>query len=158
VPPARDKKRFASKPKRYFTDASIAVASLGMSPQALMNDWQTFGLVFENQAIHDLIVYASGLDLYDSYPVRYYRDDAGLECDAIIQLADGRWAALEIKVSENKVEEAAKSLLRLKKKVCENPKSQTPPPTFMAVIIGIGEYAYQRPDGVYVIPLRALGA
>jgi hypothetical protein len=157
APPARDKKRFATKPKRYFADPSIAVAALGMSADALLKDWQTFGLIFENQVMHDLAVYASMLDTYDSNPVRYYRDDSGLECDAIIQLADERWAAIEIKASEDKVPKAAQALLRLKKKVAENPKAQAPAPSFMAVIVGVGEYAYMREDGVYVIPARTLG-
>ena len=157
VPQARSRKRFATKPKRYLADPSLAAALLGLLPDALLNDWQTFGLLFENLAMRDLMVYASALELADEHPVRYYRDDSGLEADAIVQLADGRWAALEFKVSEDKVETGIKSLMRLRKKVCDNPASRTKPPTFMAVITGNGEYAREA-DGVYVIPLRALGA
>ena len=102
APPARDRKRFATKPKRYLADPSLACALLGMSPAALLADWQTFGLVFENMAVRDLSVYARALDLLDDVPVRYYRDDSGVEADAIVQLADGRWAAFEFKVSEDK--------------------------------------------------------
>lgn len=91
--PARDRKRFATKPKRYLADPSLACALLGMSPAALLADWQTFGLVFENMVVRDLSVYARALDLLDEVPVRYYRDDSGVEADAIVQLADGRWAA-----------------------------------------------------------------
>lgn len=157
VPAARDKRRFTVKPKRYLADPSLACALLGMSLQALLADWQTFGLVFENLVIRDLSVYARSLDLLDSTPVRYYRDDSGLECDAIVQLADGRWAAFEIKVSEDKASAGVESLKRVRKKVCGNPRSRTREPEFMAVIVGVGEYAREVEDGINVIPVRALG-
>lgn len=157
APPARDRKRFATKPKRYLADPSLACALLGMSPAALLADWQTFGLVFENMAVRDLSVYARVLDLLDDVPVRYYRDDSGVEADAIVQLADGRWAAFEFKVSEDKVEKGVASLERMRRKVCENPRSQTRPPEFMAVITGVGEYAREVAEGIVVVPLRLLG-
>lgn len=157
APPARDRKRFATKPKRYFADPSLACALLGMSPAALLADWQTFGLVFENMAVRDLSVYARALDLLDDVPVRYYRDDSGVEADAIVQLADGRWAAFEFKVSEDKAEKGVASLERMRRKVCENPRSQTRPPEFMAVITGVGEYAREVAEGIVVVPLRLLG-
>lgn len=157
APPARDKKRFITKPKRYLADSSLACAVLGMSPAALLDDWQTFGLLFENLVMRDLSVYASALDLLDRTPLRYYRDDSGLETDAIIQLADGRWAAFEVKVSEDKVPAGIESLKRLRKKLCKNERTRTKPPEFMAVIVGIGQYARKVEDGIYVIPIRALG-
>ncbi len=157
APPARDRKRFATKPKRYLADPSLACALLGMSPAALLADWQTFGLVFENMAVRDLSVYARALDLLDDVPVRYYRDDSGVEADAIVQLADGRWAAFEFKVSEDKVEKGVASLKRLRRKVCENPRSQTRPPEFMAVITGVGEYAREVAEGIVAVPIRLLG-
>ena len=157
APPARDRKRFATKPKRYFADPSLACALLGMSPAALLADWQTFGLVFENMAVRDLSVYARALDLLDDVPVRYYRDDSGVEADAIVQLADGRWAAFEFKVSEDKAEKGVASLERMRRKVCENPRSKTRPPEFMAVITGVGEYAREVAEGIVVVPLRLLG-
>ena len=157
APPARDRKRFATKPKRYLADPSLACALLGMSPAALLADWQTFGLVFENMAVRDLSVYARALDLLDDVPVRYYRDDSGVEADAIVQLADGRWAAFEFKVSEDKVEKGVASLERMRRKVCGNPRSQTRPPEFMAVITGVGEYAREVAEGIVVVPLRLLG-
>lgn len=157
APPARDRKRFATKPKRYLADPSLACALLGMSPAALLADWQTFGLVFENMAVRDLSVYARALDLLDDVPVRYYRDDSGVEADAIVQLADGRWAAFEFKVSEDKVEKGVASLERMRRKVCENPRSQTRPPEFMAVITGVGEYAREVADGIVAVPIRLLG-
>lgn len=157
APPARDRKRFATKPKRYLADPSLACALLGMSPAALLADWQTFGLVFENMAVRDLSVYARALDLLDDVPVRYYRDDSGVEADAIVQLADGRWAAFEFKVSEDKVEKGVASLERMRRKVCENPRSQTRPPEFMAVITGVGEYAHEVAEGIVAVPIRLLG-
>lgn len=157
APPARDRKRFATKPKRYLADPSLACALLGMSPAALLADWQTFGLVFENMAVRDLSVYARALDLLDDVSVRYYRDDSGVEADAIVQLADGRWAAFEFKVSEDKVEKGVTSLQRMRRKVCENPRSQTRPPEFMAVITGVGEYAREVAEGIVAVPIRLLG-
>lgn len=157
APPARDRKRFATKPKRYLADPSFACALLGMSPAALLADWQTFGLVFENMAVRDLSVYARALDLLDDVPVRYYRDDSGVEADAVVQLADGRWAAFEFKVSEDKVEKGVASLERMRRKVCENPRSQTRPPEFMAVITGVGEYAREVAEGIVAVPIRLLG-
>lgn len=156
VPPMRDRKRFASKAKRYFADPSLPVSLLGMGPRALIEDWQTFGLVFENLVMRDLCVYARSLELLDSSPVRYYRDDSGLECDAVIELADGRWAAVEIKTSDSKAADAIENLKRMRDKLCQNPRARTKEPTFMAVITGVGKYAYQPEPGIYVVPIRVL--
>lgn len=156
LPPARPPKRVRLKPKRYLADPSLAVAVLGMSPDSLLADWQTFGLVFENLCMRDPMVYADALEGAADVPVRYYRDDAGLEADAIIELADGRWAALEIKTSEAKVPEGVRSLERMRAKLCGNPAARTRPPEFMAVITGVAEYARRTPEGVYVVPITAL--
>ena len=158
VPVSRSPKRMRVKPKRYFADPSLPVALLGLSPEALLQDWQTFGLVFENLVMRDLDVYARALDYTVTHPLRYYHDDSGLEADAIIERADGRWAAIEIKVGLDKVDEAAGNLKRLRDKVCANEKAKVIEPSFMAVVTGMGEAAYRRSDGVYVIPIRALGA
>ncbi len=158
VPPSRSPKRMRVKPKRYFADPSLPVALLGLSPEALLQDWQTFGLVFENLVMRDLDVYARALDFSSASPLRYYRDDSGLEADAIIERADGSWAAIEVKVGLDKVDEAAAALLRLKKKVCGDKPARTPEPAFLAVVTAMGEIAYRRQDGVYVIPIRVLGA
>lgn len=156
VPPTRSPKRLSVKPKRYLADPSLAIAQLGMGPEALMKDWQTFGLMFENLCIRDLLVHASALPNIGLQPVRYYRDDSGLEVDAIIELTDGRWGAFEIKVSEDAVADGVDNLKRLRKKVSENPKAKTRPPEFMAVLVGLSNYAREVEDGIYVIPLRAL--
>ena len=145
APPARSPKRVATKPKRYLADPSLAVAALGMSPAALLGDWQTFGLVFENLCMRDLLVCAEAMECAADVPVRYYRDDSGLEVDTVIELADGRWAAFEIKASEAKVDEGAANLERLREKLCGNPRARVRPPEFMAVIISskvrTGRYA-----------------
>lgn len=158
VPPARSRKRLAVKPKRYLADPSLAAAQLGMGPDSLFSDWQTFGLLFESLCMRDLAVYAQALPNVGFEPVRYYRDDTGLEVDAIIELADGRWAAIECKVSEDKVPEAVENLLRLRKKLCKNPHTRVREPEFLAVVTGISKYARQTSEGVYVLPIRCLTA
>lgn len=158
VPPARSRKRTATKPKRYLADPALAAAQLGLLPQALLSDWQTCGLLFENLCIRDLEVYAEAQKLAGDVPVRYYRDDSGLEADAIVELADGRWAAFEIKASESKVSQGAESLKRLREKLCGNPQARMRPPEFMAVITGVSRYAHRIEDGIYAIPIRALTA
>lgn len=158
VPPARSAKRVNTKPKRYLADPSLAVAQLALLPGALLADWQTFGLVFENLCMRDLQVYAEAQELCSDVPVRYYRDSAGLEVDAIVELADGRWGAFEIKTSEAKVEEGAASLRRLRRKLTQNPSARVRSPEFMAVITGVSEYAHRVEDGIYAIPICALTA
>ena len=158
VPPARSRKRLATKPKRYLADPSLAAAQLGMGPSALLADWQTFGLLFESLCMRDLTVYARALPEIGFEPVRYYRDDTGLEADAVVELADGRWAAFEFKVSEDKVQDAVDNLLRLKRKLCAKGASRTRDPEFLALVTGLSKYARVTPEGVYVIPIRALTA
>lgn len=158
VPASRSPKRMRVKPRRYFADPSLPVALLGLSPDALLQDWQTFGLVFENLVMRDLDVYARALDYAAASPIHYYHDDSGLESDAIIERADGSWAAIEIKVGLDKLDEAAAHLARMRDKVCGNERAKVSSPAFMAIVTGVGETAYRRGDGVYVIPVRALGA
>lgn len=157
-PPARSPKRVRTKPKRYLADPSLAVAALGMLPDALLEDWQTFGLVFENLCMRDLQVYAHALENAADIPVRYYRDDSGMEADAIIELADGRWAALEIKTSERKADAAIERLRVLRAKLASHGAARVRPPEFMAVITGVSEYARRVEEGLYVIPVTCLGA
>ncbi len=158
VPATRSRKRLATKPKRYFADPSLAVAQLGMSPDALLRDWQTLGLAFENLCMRDLLVYASSLPDIGFEPVRYYRDDTGLEVDAVIELSDGRWAAFEVKLSEDKVEDGVASLKRLRRKLVERTGARVREPEFMAVVTGISTYARRVEDNIYVLPIRCLGA
>lgn len=157
--PVRAKSRLRTKPKRYFADPSLAASLLQVTPERIIDDGQLLGLLFESLCMHDLLVYASALPHASANPVKYYRDADGLEVDAIIELRDGRWAGIEIKLGENKVDEAFSTLNRLREKVAANPSARNPKPAFMAVIVGAGEFArYDASADAYVIPLTALGA
>ena len=158
VPASRSPARMRVKPKRYFADPSLAVSLLGLSPKGLLEDWQTFGLVFENLCMRDLDVYARAIPDAGSQPVRYYHDDSNLEVDAIVELSDGRWGAFEMKLSQDKVDKGAASLLRMRAKLAKDRMQRVRAPAFLAVLTGMGEAAYRRSDGVYVIPIRSLGA
>lgn len=157
VPPSRSPKRMRTKPKRYMADPSLAIALLGLSQETLLYDWQTFGLAFENLCMRDLDVYARALPDAGANPLHYYRDDSGLEVDAILELADGRWAGIEVKLSPEKVDAAAAALLRMAKKLTGDMPARTRQPSFLAIVTGTGDAAYRRQDGVYVIPIRTLG-
>lgn len=155
--PVRAKSRVRSKPKRYFADPSIPAALLGMSPARLLADGQTLGLLFESLCIHDLRVYASILEGATSDALHYYADADGLEVDAIIELRDGRWAAIEIKLGENGVAKGIDNLVRLRRKVAANPAARNPEPEFMAVLTATTPLSRQdAASGVYVFPLAAL--
>ena len=156
--PIRSRSRLRTKPKRYFADPSLAANLLQVTPDRLLGDGQLFGLLFETLAIHDLAVYARALPGASSEPLRYYRDSDGLEIDAVIELRDGRWAPVEIKLGDNKAPEAFASINRLRRKVAANPAARNPKPSFSAVVVGAGEFArYDKDADVYVIPLTALG-
>lgn len=157
--PIRSKSRLRTKPKRYFADPSLAAGLLQVGPERLLEDGQLLGILFESQCIHDLAVYASALPGAGADPLHYYRDSDGLEVDAVIEMRDGRWAAFEVKLGESGVAAGAASLARLRRKVAANPAARNPEPSFMAVLVGAGEFArYDSEAGVYVIPLTALGA
>ena len=157
--PIRSKSRLRTKPKRYFADPSLAANLLQTNPRRLLEDGQLFGVLFESLAIHDLLVYTRTLSAASADSLHYYRDSDGLEVDAIIELRDGRWAPIEIKLGENKASEAFESIERLRKKVASNPAARNPEPSFSAVIVGAGEYArYDKKADAYIIPLTALGA
>lgn len=155
-PPMRSKARVRVKPKRYFADPSLAAALLSATPIALLRDMQTLGLLFESLVIRDLRVFVSTFPGMGN-AVYYYRDDKGLEVDAIVEHA-GRWAAIEVKLSDTKADEAADSLKRLRRKVIANPAARGDEPAFLAVVVGRGDLAYRRDDGVLVIPVSLLGA
>lgn len=155
-PPMRAKARVRVKPKRYFVDPSLAAALMGATPSRLLKDMQTLGLLFENLVLRDLRVFLSCYSGLGN-EIHYYRDDKGLEVDAIVE-SGGRWAGIEIKLSDTKVDEGAKNLLALRDKMAENPAAHNAEPAFLAVVVGKGSLAYKRPDGVYVIPAALLGA
>lgn len=157
--PIRSRSRLRMKPKRYFCDTSIAASLLGVDSSRLLEDGQLLGLLVESLCIHDLLVYSSAMPESYGESLRYYADADGLEVDAVIELADGRWAAIEIKTGESKVENAVTSLTRLAAKVAANPEARNPEPSFMAVLLGKGTMARRRSsDGVYIIPIDTLGA
>lgn len=149
-PNIRSKTSIRSTPTRHFVDTSIACRSLGVSPQDLMNDLESFGLFFEDFAVRELRVYADSL----GGVVKHYRDNTGLECDAVIHLEDGRWGGVEIKLGgDDLIDDGAESLKRLRDKIVE--KSDEKAPSFLLVLTAVGG-AYKREDGVYVAPINML--
>lgn len=137
----------------------MAASLLSVNASRMLEEGQLFGILFESLCYHDLAVYASLLPQADSNPLRYYADADGLEVDFVIELRDGRWAAIEVKLGESKVPDAVKSLSRLKAKVGANPAARNKEPEFMAVLVGAAPYARKREeDGIYVVPLAALTA
>ena len=156
--PIRSKSRLRVKPKRGFVDPSLAAALLGANKERLLQDGQLFGKLFEELCLRDLRIYASCMDSAPPDPVKYYRDSDNLEVDAIIELRDGRWAGIEVKLSESKVPEGVDNLLRLKNKVASNPLARNPEPSFLAVLVGKAEFCRRTPEGVYVIPCTSLTA
>lgn len=155
-PPMRSKARVRVKPKRYFCDPSLAAALLGATPGRLLKDMQTLGMLFENLVVRDLRVFLSTYGGVGN-GVFYYRDERGLEVDAIVECG-GRWAGIEVKLSDTKADEGAKSLKALRDKVLANPAARNAEPAFLAVVVGRGSLAYTRDDGVMVIPAALLGA
>lgn len=155
-PPMRSKARVRVKPKRYFCDPSLAAALLGATPKRLLSDTQTLGMLFENLVIRDLRVFLSSYAGLGNN-VFYYRDANGLEVDAIVE-RNGIWGGIEIKLSDTKADEGAKNLLALRDKIAANPAAQNAEPAFLAVVVGRGNLAYKRDDGVYVIPAAMLCA
>lgn len=149
-PNLRSKTAIRTSFTRYFVDPSIAVAALGIGPKDLINELETFGLLFETMCIRDLRVYADAI----GGNVYHYRDKNGLECDAVIHLRNGDYGLVEIKLGgDNLIEEGASSLKELATKI-DTTKMKTP--SFMMVLIGIGSYAYEREDGVWVVPISCL--
>ena len=149
-PNIRSKTSIRSTPTRHFIDTSIACRSLGVSPNDLMHDLESFGLFFEDFAVRDLSIYANSI----GGSVSHYRDNTGLECDAVLHLEDGRWGAIEIKLGgDDLIEHGAKSLNTLRNKIIE--KSEEQAPSFLMVLTATGG-TYQREDGVYVAPINLL--
>ena len=149
-PNLRSKTAIRTSNTRYFVDSSIAAAALGLGPQDLMEDLNTFGLLFETMCIRDLRVFADVLN----GNVYHFRDKTGLECDAVLHLRDGTYGLVEIKLGGDKlIEEGAENLKKLGNKI-DTTKMKSP--AFLMVLIGVGNYAYRRQDGVYVVPIGCL--
>ena len=155
--PIKSRSRVRTKPKRTFADPSLPASLLGVTPERMLMNLQVFGNLFEELCLRDLRVYASALQITPEPQVYYYSDADGLDIDAIIELPDGRWGAIEIKLSEEKVLHAEKNLLKLRDKVAANPAAHNQKPSFMAVLVGKATFARKTPAGVYVIPLTSLG-
>lgn len=149
-PALRSRSILRKTAKRHFIDPSIAVAALKTNPDGLMKDLNTFGYLFESLCVRDLRIYSQVL----KGDVLHYQDNTGLEADAIIALHDGRWGAVEVKMGQKKVDEAAENLLKLKARVDEDKAN---PPSFLMVLTGSG-YAYRRKDGVFCVPIGCLKA
>ena len=115
-----------------------------------MNDLESFGLFFEDFAVRDLRVYVDSL----GGEVKHYRDNSGLECDAVVHLEDGRWGGIEIKLGgDDLINDGAESLKRLRDKIVK--KSDEKAPSFLLVLTAVGG-AYKREDGVWVAPINML--
>ena len=155
--PIKSPQRLRTKPKLCFADPSLAAALLGMSPESLLWNTQVFGQVLEELCLRDLRVYVSALPYAGLDALKYYRDADGLEVDAVIELQDGRWGAVEIKLGQNKIEAGVHALTRLRDKIKANPAARNPDPRFLAVIVGKTDYAYRTPEGVFVVPITKLG-
>lgn len=149
-PNLRSKTAIRTSDNHYFIDPSIATAALGASPNNLLNDLETMGLMFETLAVRDLRVYADALD----GQVYHYRDKKGLECDAVVHLRNGSYGLIEIKLGgDTLIDEGAKSLTTLAANI---DTTRMKSPSFMMVLTGIGDFPYQRDDGVYVVPIGCL--
>lgn len=149
-PNLRSKAAIRTASTRYFTDPSMATAALGIGPADLMQDLNTLGLFFETMAVRDLRVYAEAND----GQVFHYRDNNNLECDAVIHLRNGHYALVEIKLGGEKlINEGARNLLSLEQKI-DTGKMYAP--SFKMIVTAVGQYAYRREDGVYIVPISCL--
>lgn len=149
-PNLRSKTAIRTSDNHYFIDPSIATTALGASPDDLLNDLETMGLMFETLAVRDLRVYADAMD----GQVYHYRDKKGLECDAVIHLRNGSYGLIEIKLGGDiLIDEGAKALTTL---AADIDTTRMKSPSFMIVLTGIGDFAYQRDDGVFVVPVGCL--
>lgn len=146
----RSSVRVKQAEKRHFSDPSLACALLKITPDGLIGDLETLGFLFEALCERDLRIYAQsfGGELY------HYQDYKNQEIDAVVGLPDGRWCAFEIKLGANQIDAAAENLLKIKKQMEEDPKGK--PPVMLCVLCGLTNAAYQRPDGVFVVPITAL--
>lgn len=149
-PNLRSKTSIRSSDTRYYIDPSIATAALGIGPNDLVNDLNTMGLLFETLCVRDLRVYAESI----GGDVLHYRDKSGLECDTVIHLRNGSYGLAEIKLGGQKlIEEGVENLKALEKKI---DTSKMPGPSFMMIVVGIGDFAYRREDGIYIVPIGCL--
>jgi predicted AAA+ superfamily ATPase len=147
-PSLRSKTSIRTTNKRQFVDPSIATAVMRTNSNGILNDFKTFGFLFESLCTRDLRVYAQASD----GAVFHYRDKSELESDLVIKLHDGRWAAVEVKLGMKQIEEAAANLIKLRQKIDTEKMNQ---PSFLMVLTG-GQVAYKRSDEVLVVPIGCL--
>jgi predicted AAA+ superfamily ATPase len=149
-PNIRSKSAIRTSDTRHFVDPSIGTASLGLGPDDLVNDLNSFGLFFEDLAVRDLRVYAEALDgsLY------HYRDSSGLECDTVLHRRNGTYALIEVKLGGEKLIEDGVRALKTFSETIDTTRMKSP--SFMMVLTAVGQYAYQRPDGIFVVPIGCL--
>jgi predicted AAA+ superfamily ATPase len=149
-PNIRSKSAIRTSDTRHFVDPSIGTAALGLGPNDLMNDLDSFGLIFEDMAVRDLRVFAEALDgkLY------HYRDSSGLECDTVLHRRNGTYALIEVKLGGEKLINDGAEALKTLAETIDTTKMKNP--SFMMVVTAVGPYAYQRPDGVFVVPIGCL--
>lgn len=142
--------RIRASPKRHFTDPSLAAAALGAKPDILIKDTRTAGLMFESLCYRDLSIYADAF----RGRVSHYRDNSGLEVDAVVQIDGRRWGAVEVKLGRFEFDKAATNLLRMKKKMTDAGAEE---PSFLMILHAAGGGARTRPDGVVEVPIDCLG-
>lgn len=149
-PQLRSKTVVRTSPTRHFIDPSIAAAMLAVTPEKLLSDFETFGLLFESLCVRDLRIYTDAL----AGRVFHYRDKTGLEADAVLSLDDGRWALVEVKLGAQQIDSAAEHLKKIAQRVNQEKEGA---PSFLMVLTGTAT-AYRRDDGVLVVPLATLSA
>ena len=147
-PSIRSKTAIRTSPKRHFSDPSIATAVMRLTPERLLSDFNTFGLLFESLCVRDIRVYAESID----GDVFHYRDKRGLESDIIVCLRDGRWGAIEVKMGSKEIEKAAANLSALRENINVDKMRE---PSFLMVLTA-SELAYRRKDGIYIVPIGCL--
>lgn len=147
-PHLRSRTRLSTTPKWHFVDPSIATAALGISPKSLLNDYNTFGLLFESLCLRDLRVYSQAL----RGNVYFFRNKNGFEVDFIVEIPGGKWGAIEVKLGNFEEDKGAENLLRLRDMVDTDAME---PPSFL-MILTAGTYGYRRPDGILVVPIGCL--
>lgn len=149
-PNLRSKTAIRTADTKYFIDPSIAVAALGIGPNDLIKNLNTFGLIFESLCIRDLRVYAESIN----GNVYHYKDSSELECDAVVHLRNGNYGLIEIKLGgDNLIDIGAENLKKLNQKIDTTKMNK---PSFLMVLTAIGKYAYKREDGVCVVPIGCL--
>jgi len=147
-PKLRSKTAIRTSPKHHFVDPAIATSVRRINPDALMQDFEYFGLLFEALCTRDIRIYAQ----HNDGDVFHYKDKSGMEADLIVQLRNGNWGAIEVKLGSKQIEEAAGNLLKLRNKINTDKMLE---PSFLMVLTG-GQYAFKRLDGVYVVPIGCL--